>query len=558
MEMEAAHWVRTRGLNDIVIVIANGPPGDWLDVRAHLLPPSLRTRLTRQPVFVDLRPEVAALRADPHRPAVLGSILEALKQLILRLYPGSTWELLRGEERRQRRAALGWIGAVVIVLSAAAAISSVAAYVAVQQAAEARRQRENAEVRTAESTARALSIASAEALPKDPQRALLLALHAAAQTWNSHGVILVETQKALRAAAAATSAVLEVPLDNDLLNCTLSPDVSQVAAHTIGGRLVSVNLRSKARTDLGMRLPNAAAYPNALGRLRWSSDGQRVGYQSVASASVIDLTTRRVLRPNVSSSHDVEWDPTVRRLLTSPEGALRVWDSVREQWIFSQPKPARFLSWLWNESGSLLLTQKDARTDDGRSPHGAFSREVTLWDVDGNRELRTSLGPWPFWFDKKLVAGPSDGTRYDIAVFDITDPAFAAGARIGKVDMGPARYSEGAAFSPDSRFLAITGWEKVSVLDVQSGGEVFSIATDNFRGGNYHEGRWTNDGLRLGMLIGQIEQCSFVGVYAVGYLFSHTPKELVDAVRERVNGTLSSDDCERYLSTKVCPPLEFK
>jgi hypothetical protein len=180
-----------------------------------------------------------------------------------------------------------------------------------------------------------------------------------------------------------------------------------------------------------------------------------------------------------------------------------------------------------------------------------------LWDVDGNRELRTSLGPWLFWFDEKLAVGPSDGSRSDIAVFDVTDPAFAAGARISKVDFGAAKYNLQAAFSPDSRFLAITGWDKVSVLDVQSGAEVFSIATDNFRGGNYFEARWTNDGLLLGMLTGGVEQCRFVGVYAVGYLFSHTPKELVDAVRERVNGTLSSDDCERYLSRKVCP-LEFK
>ncbi len=643
MEMEAAHWVGARRLNDVVIVIANGPPGDWLDVRAHLLPPSLRTWLTRQPIFVDLRAEVAALRANPNDPAALGSILEALKQLMLRLYPGSTWELLRGEERRQRRVALGWIGAVIIVLSTAAAIAGVAAYIALQQAAEAQQQRENADqatrvaiearrrateeeltarqalqralssdrakdvavsekensariaelaktvaedrriaaeasarqaerekdratvetrlkdVRTAESTARALSIASAEALPKNPQQALLLALHAAAQTWNSHRMILGETETALRAAAAANSVVLEVPLDNDVHDCTLSPDVSQVAAHTRSGRLVAIDLQSKARTDLGVRLPNAAAYPNAIGQLLWSSDGQRIGYESVETVSVIDLATRRIRQLDVPPSSWPEWDPTVRRVAVKPEGALSVWDSVREQWIFSRPSPAGLFGFRWNKSGSRLLTRMDLRDEDRRrNPPGTFNQEVTLWDVDGNRDLQTSLGPWPFWFDEKLAAGSSDGTRSDIAIFDVTDPAFAAGARVGKVDMGGAKYSLGAAFSPDSRFLAINGWEKVSVLDVHSGQEVFSFATDHFRGGNYHEGRWTADGLRLGMLIASLQRCDFVGVYSVGYLFSRTSKELVDAVRERVNGTLSSDYCERYLSTKVCPPLEFK
>jgi tetratricopeptide (TPR) repeat protein len=140
MEMEAQHWLSRERSGEVLIVVTAGPERDragdgvddqparrqtpscnWDDIREHLLPPTLRARFgTSEPLWISVDHRRADILADPSNEGVRGQVIEDLKQVFLRLYPGTTWEELRGEERTQKRRAMGLMsGAATLFLVAA-------------------------------------------------------------------------------------------------------------------------------------------------------------------------------------------------------------------------------------------------------------------------------------------------------------------------------------------------------------------------------------------------------------------------------------------------------
>jgi WD40 repeat protein len=118
MELEARHWLAGTRRGEVLIIVTSGDFESWHDIRQRLLPPSLAQALQAPPIWADLRGQRASL-AGKLRPATRESVVEGLKQIILRFYPGKDWGVLRGEERNARRNALRLLGTAVILLTTA-------------------------------------------------------------------------------------------------------------------------------------------------------------------------------------------------------------------------------------------------------------------------------------------------------------------------------------------------------------------------------------------------------------------------------------------------------
>ena len=141
MEMEAKHWFSRDRKGEILIIVTAGPAHefdedhsndnrsekaqvqlyDWDEIRDHLLPPALKAHFAAtKPLWVSLEHRRREILDDPSSARLRGQVIEDLKQLFLRLYPGTTWEELHGEERSQKRRAMGLMAGVAALLLVAA------------------------------------------------------------------------------------------------------------------------------------------------------------------------------------------------------------------------------------------------------------------------------------------------------------------------------------------------------------------------------------------------------------------------------------------------------
>ena len=138
MEAEACHWLSRQRAGEVLILVTGVPPnkanGDgnpvdetkeiscgWNDIRDHLLPPALRTHFaTSEPLWLPLAHRRHEILNDPGSASLRGAMIEDLKQLFLRLYPGTTWEELHGEERSQKRRAMSLLGGLAALFLLAA------------------------------------------------------------------------------------------------------------------------------------------------------------------------------------------------------------------------------------------------------------------------------------------------------------------------------------------------------------------------------------------------------------------------------------------------------
>ena len=115
MEKEAAHWFSKPRKGQVLVIVTAGTPRTWQAIREQLLPPSLRTALVAEPLFVSIQHRRAEIVESPRR--VREKLIGDLKQLILRFHPGRDWGQLGGEERRHRRNALRLVVAVLLAFA---------------------------------------------------------------------------------------------------------------------------------------------------------------------------------------------------------------------------------------------------------------------------------------------------------------------------------------------------------------------------------------------------------------------------------------------------------
>jgi hypothetical protein len=124
MEIEARHWFSRERKGQVLIIVTAGDYKTWDEIRDHLLPPEARKNLLVEPLWVPLQFRRSEILANPSNQKFRGELIEDLKQILLRFYPAHDWGQLRGEERRQRRRAIGLMSGLALVflmLAAAAA-----------------------------------------------------------------------------------------------------------------------------------------------------------------------------------------------------------------------------------------------------------------------------------------------------------------------------------------------------------------------------------------------------------------------------------------------------
>jgi hypothetical protein len=120
MEMEARHWFSSPRDGQVLVIVTRGEVEGWDSMRSHLLPPTVQNNLTREPLWIPLQHRRNQILADAKSHEVHSQLIEDLKQVILCLYPERDWGQLRGEERKQRRRAIGLISGVALLLLALA------------------------------------------------------------------------------------------------------------------------------------------------------------------------------------------------------------------------------------------------------------------------------------------------------------------------------------------------------------------------------------------------------------------------------------------------------
>ena len=132
MEMEARHWFSRPRDGQILIVVTAGECKTWEEIRQRLLPVSIRDNLASEPLWVPLQHRRSEIEANPNA-RELGELTEDLKQILLRFYPDRDWGQLRGEERSQRRRAIGLMLGLVSLFFGLTVAAVGAAWVARQQ-----------------------------------------------------------------------------------------------------------------------------------------------------------------------------------------------------------------------------------------------------------------------------------------------------------------------------------------------------------------------------------------------------------------------------------------
>src|SRR5688572_9660918 len=109
MELEAKHWFSRERHGQVLVVVTDGPYERWPEIKKHLVPPSVREGLIEEPVVALLQKRRGAILAESNGQELREAVTEDLQQVLLRIHNGSDWGLLRGEERSQRRRAIGLI-----------------------------------------------------------------------------------------------------------------------------------------------------------------------------------------------------------------------------------------------------------------------------------------------------------------------------------------------------------------------------------------------------------------------------------------------------------------
>jgi hypothetical protein len=168
MDMEARHWFSRGRDGQVLIVVTAGECKTWEEMRKHLLPVAVRNNLATEPLWVPLQHRRGEILAAPSGHQLRGELIEDLKQILLRFYPGRDWGQLRGEERSQRRRAIA-------LMSGIASLFMVLAVAAVWQWRAATVAERSAVKQAKIAVSRELASHADSLLESDPQLALNLA-----------------------------------------------------------------------------------------------------------------------------------------------------------------------------------------------------------------------------------------------------------------------------------------------------------------------------------------------------------------------------------------------
>ena len=311
------------------------------------------------------------------------------------------------EERRQRemtleRRSVRRLRTLVAVLAVAALIGGGLTVFAVGQARSAGQQ-------TRVAVARELAAAAVANVERDPERSILLALHAVETTRSDGGTVLPEAEQALHQAVIASRIIYRVP-------------------------------------DIG-------------GAVDWSPDGTLFVTEGPEESGMVDVRdTRtgasvRAWRGHGIDVNDVKFNADGSRLATAgDDGALRVWDpATGKQISHVETTPESVWGPSFSGDGTLVAA---AWIDEGVVRVIEVATGRVMHEIGGFTEpLVTSFHP--------------DGDRLVVVERDAVEVvAVASGARERTLQVN---WPYEAAWSPDGRWIAATSDTEVRIFDAATG-----------------------------------------------------------------------------------------
>jgi WD40 repeat protein/energy-coupling factor transporter ATP-binding protein EcfA2 len=395
---------------------------------------------------------------------------------------------------------------------------------------EARRQEKIAENQTAsaqrsarESSSGELAAFATESLADDPEKGILLGMHAVNATRQFGQGPLPASLESLH------QAILSSLVRKSLKGHTSI--VTSVAWSPDGKRLATASWDQTARVwdaSSGQELLTLKGHTNPVTSVAWSPDGKHIATASEdQTAKVWDASSGQellTLNGHTDTVDSVAWSPDGKRLATaSVDQTARVWDALSGQELHTlrgHTETVKSVAWspdgkhlatasvdqvvkVWDASSGqeflLLKGHTDTVTSVTWSPDGrrlataSDDQTVKVWDWKSGHELLTLYGHSGA---VTSVAWSLDGKCLATAGVDQTAKVWDASSGHELVTLkGRIGYLSSVTWSPDGKRLATASWDQtVKIWDVASRQELFTL---NGHSDTVTSVTWSPDGKRL-------------------------------------------------------------